>query len=92
MSAISAMRAARPATRSAHSAFHFGERFLDADTPRLGFLPGYDPANPLIACKWRDVVPERQHFRHPRDGHSEVVGQFVYGAGGKCDHTRIISK
>lgn len=56
------MRATGPATRTAHTAFHFGESFFNTNASRFGFLAGRDPANPFAPCERRNILPERQHL------------------------------
>ncbi len=51
------MDTTRPTTRPTHSTFKLRECLLDTDTPRLRFLAGRNPANPLIAREWRDIFP-----------------------------------
>ncbi len=62
------MRAARPAAGPAHAACESGKPFLDSDTSRLRLLARGDPADPLVACERRDILPrsKRRWRRHER--------------------------
>ena len=53
------MHTAGPTTGAAHAALEFRKCLFDADTPRLRFFAGDDPAYPLIACERRNIVPYR---------------------------------
>jgi hypothetical protein len=54
---FSAVRTARPATRSAHSFLKFRAYSLNVLSSRFRFLDGDNPADPLIAREWRNVLP-----------------------------------
>jgi hypothetical protein len=54
---VSAVRAAGPATRAAHSFFQFRAYALDVLPSGFRFFDGDDPADPLIAREWRNVLP-----------------------------------
>ena len=54
---ISAVRTAWPATRPAHSFFKFRAYPLNVLPSGLRILDGDNPANPLIAREWRNILP-----------------------------------
>ena len=54
---ISAVRTAGPATRPAHSLFEFRAYSLDVLPSGFRFLDGDNPADPLIAREWRNILP-----------------------------------
>lgn len=87
------MRTTRPATRPAHSGFHFRKRLPDADVSRLGEFPGRDPANPLVASERRYILPERKHLQGRDDSFSKIRRKFVYRTGGDSffGHNLILS-
>jgi hypothetical protein len=53
----STMNATDPTTRPALSVYKLRARSLDPTTPRLRFLGGLNPADPLIAREWRNILP-----------------------------------
>jgi hypothetical protein len=53
----SAMRTSGPTTRSAHAFSHFIKTGFYTAVPGVVFLSGCHPANPLIACQWRNAPP-----------------------------------
>ena len=78
----SAMRTPRPTTRSAHAFPHFIETDLYAAVPGLVLLSGCDPADPLIACEWRNGRPHIRDNRVGLDRSAEVCRHAVYCTGG----------
>jgi hypothetical protein len=54
---ISAVRAAWPATRAAHSFFKLRADSLDVLLSGFRFLDGDSPADPLIAGEGRNILP-----------------------------------
>ena len=56
-SLTSAVRTAWPATRPAHSFLKFRAYPLDVLPSGFRFLDRDNPANPLIACQWRNILP-----------------------------------
>ena len=54
---FSAVRTAWPAARSAHSFLKFRAHSLNVLSSRFRFLDGDNPADPLIAREWRNVLP-----------------------------------
>src|ERR1700686_736661 len=54
---ISAVRTARPATRPVGSFFKFRTYPLNVLPSGFRFLDGDNPADPLIAREWRNVLP-----------------------------------
>ena len=65
---LSTVNAARPTAGAAHAAFELGECLLDTDTPRLRFLAGGDPTDPLIARERRNIFPHRPRRRRLNQG------------------------
>ena len=53
----SAVRAAWPTTRPAHSFLKFRTHTLDVLSSSFRFLDRDNPANPLIARQWRNILP-----------------------------------
>ena len=53
----SAVRTAWPATRPAHSFFKFRAYPLNVLPSGFRFLDGDNPADPLIAREWRNILP-----------------------------------
>jgi len=51
------MNATGPTTRSALPVYKPRARPLDPATPRLRFLGRDNPADPLIACERRNILP-----------------------------------
>jgi hypothetical protein len=54
---ISAVRTAWPATRPAHSFLKFRAYPLNVLPSGFRFLDGENPADPLIAREWRNILP-----------------------------------
>src|ERR1700740_1886205 len=54
---FSAVRTAAPAARPAHSFLKFRAYSLNVLSSRFRFLDGDNPADPLIASEWRNVLP-----------------------------------
>jgi len=54
---FSAVRTAWPAARSAHSFLKFRAYSLNVLSSRFRFLDGDNPADPLIAREWRNILP-----------------------------------
>ena len=54
---ISAVGTAWPATRPAHSFLKFCAYPLNVLLSGFRFLDGDNPADPLIACEWRNILP-----------------------------------
>jgi hypothetical protein len=74
-----AVRAARPATRPAHSFFQFRAYPLNMLFSRFR-LHGDDPTDPLIAREWRNVFPLCPRRRVRNEGFSQIRGYSVYRA------------
>lgn len=64
----SAMRAARPTARPAHSSTHLIEADLDAAFPSLFFFRRRDPTDPLVLRQRGDCGPEAFHCGVGFDG------------------------
>ena len=56
------MDAAYPAAWASLAFGEFGVSALDATIARIDQLGVFDPANPLIACQWCNVIPSRKPF------------------------------
>ena len=84
------MRTPRPTARSSHSIFQFRERLLNADPPRLRFLPGRHPADPLVARERRDALPYHPRRRHCSNRLSDICRHSMHHSGGNAllIHTR----
>jgi hypothetical protein len=54
---FSAVRTAWPTTRPAHSFFELRAYPINVLPPGFRFLDGDDPADPFVACEWRNVLP-----------------------------------
>lgn len=54
------MNTTQPATRPAHPFLEFADRPFNVLLPRLVFLDGGDPADPLIARKGCKILPDCQ--------------------------------
>jgi hypothetical protein len=54
---ISAVGTAGPATRPAHSFFKFRAYALNVLPSGFRFLDRYNPADPVIAREWRNILP-----------------------------------
>ena len=76
------MHTAGPTTGPTHATFELRECLLDTDTPRLRFFAGRDPADPLIACKGRDVFPHRSRRRRLYEGLSQIIRHGMHHAPG----------
>lgn len=74
----SAVRAASPAAGPSHPALKLGESFLNPNAPRLRFLAGGNPTDPLIARKWRYIVPYRFRLGDRSEGFSQIRGHVVH--------------
>ena len=57
------MSASRPAARAALAIRQARATPVDPLAPRLRFLRGFDPADPIIAGQRRNIFPGRQCFR-----------------------------
>lgn len=57
------MGTAGPATRAAFPFLEFHACSFDAVIPCLRFLGIFNPADPLIACKWRNILPRGERRR-----------------------------
>jgi hypothetical protein len=79
---ISAVRAAWPATRPPHSFFKFRAYPLNVLPSGFRFLDGDNPADPLIAREWRNVLPFCPRRRVRNENLSQIRRQTVYRAGG----------
>jgi len=60
---VSAVGTAWPATRPAHSFLEFRAYPLNVLPSGFRFLDGDNPAYPLIAREWRNILPLRQRRR-----------------------------
>ena len=80
----SAMRAARPTTRSAHAFLKLCHRSPDVVLSRLGLLDDSDPTNPLVPRERCNVLPYHQRlgvryqsfFRISRQIMDHTTGKF----------------
>ncbi len=76
----SAVRAAGPTARPAHSSTHLIEADLDAAFPCFLFLGRCDPTDPLVSRQRRDVGPEAYRNGVGLDGSPEVWRQLMDSA------------
>ncbi len=76
------MRTASPATRPPHAAAHFIKANCYPTASRFILLGRYNPANPLITCKRRDIRPHILHFRITLDCFGKIHRHFVHRAIG----------
>jgi hypothetical protein len=74
----SAVRASRPAARSAHAAPHLIHANLDAPLPCGVLLWGSDPADPLVSGQRSDLGPQPLHCGIGFEGFSEVRWQPMH--------------
>ena len=81
-SLTSAVRTARPATRAAHSFFKFGAYALNVLPSGFRFLDGNNPADPFIACEWRNILPFSPRRRVRCEGFSQIRWHTVQPASG----------
>ena len=79
-SLTSAVRTAWPATRPAHSFLKFRAYPLDVLPSGFRFLDRDNPANPLIACQWRNVLPFCQCHGVRNENLSQIRWYGVYRA------------
>ena len=80
----SAVRTARPATRPAYSFFKFRAHPLNVLPSGFRFLDGDNPANPLIAREWRNILPFCPRRRIRAENFSQIRRHTVDRASG--DH------
>jgi len=76
------MRATRPTTRPAHSLYKLRACPFDSATPRLRFPGGLNPANPLIAREWRNILPRRPCRWGRSKDFSQIRRHFVHRSSG----------
>jgi hypothetical protein len=74
----SSMRTARPAARPPHPFLELRAHPFDMLPPRLIFLDGDSPADPLVACERRYVFPGRQCLRVGRERLSEIGWKVMH--------------
>ena len=79
-SLTSAVRTAWPATRPAHSFLKFRAYPLDVLPSSFRFLDRDNPANPLIACQWRNILPFCPCHRVRNENLSQIRWYAVYRA------------
>ena len=77
---FSAVRTAWPAARSAHSFLKFRAYPLDVLPSSFCFLDRDNPANPLIACQWRNILPFCPCHRVRNENLSQIRWYAVYRA------------
>ena len=76
------MRTARPAARPPHPFFELRAQPFDMLPPRLIFLDGDGPADPLVTRERRYVFPSRQCLRVGRERLSEISRETMYDSSG----------
>ena len=69
---VLAVGAAKPATRAPLPLQQLGLHSLDVVAPRFCFLRPEHPAEPLIACKRREVLPRRENLRVGHQDASQI--------------------
>ena len=79
---FSAVRTAWPAARSAHSFLKFRAYSLNVLSSRFRFLDGDNPADPLIAREWRNVLPFCPSNGIGNENLSQIRWYIVYCARG----------
>lgn len=79
---ISAVRTSRPATRPAHSFFKFRAYPLNVLPSGFRFLDGDNPADPLIAREWRNILPFFERRRVRKENFPQIRRHTVYCASG----------
>src|SRR5690606_35690313 len=73
-----AVLAARPAARPAFAFLQLLEGPADAALAGLVLLGVFDPADELVACKRRDVVPRLQGCVVGDQGGAQISGQLMH--------------
>src|SRR3989344_3941360 len=76
------MNATCPTTRPAFPFDKLRARSLDPVTPRLGLLGGLNPAYPLIAREWRNILPCCSHRPARSKGLSQIHWHSMNHASG----------
>jgi hypothetical protein len=76
------MGTAWPATRPAHSFLKFRAHPPNVLLSGFRFLNGDNPADPLIAREWRNVLPLSARHRVRSEGFSQIRRNAVYRASG----------
>jgi hypothetical protein len=79
---FSAVRTAWPATRSAHSFLEFRTYPLNVLPSSFWLLDGDNPADPLIAREWRNVLPFCPSNGIGNENLSQIRWYIVYRARG----------
>ena len=72
------MGATSPTTWSAHALAHFVHADNYTPLPRLIFLGGRNPANPLIACERRNIRPHILHTSIGLDCFAKIRRHFMH--------------
>ena len=78
------MRTAWPATRPAHSFLKFRAYPLNVLPSGLRFLDGDNPADPLIAREWRNILPLCPRHRVRTEDFPQIRRNTVYSTRGDC--------
>ena len=78
----SAVRTAWPATRPAYPFLQFCADPLNVLPSRFRFLDGDNPADPLIARKWRNILPLCPRRRVRNENLSQIRWHTVHRARG----------
>jgi len=81
----SSMRAAWPAARPSHPFFKLRAHPFDMLPPRLIFLDGDGPADPLVARERRYVFPGLPCLRIGHERIPEIGGKIMYDSFGDSD-------
>ena len=81
-SLILTVRTAWPATRPPHSFLEFRAHALDVLPSSFRFLDGDDPADPLIAREWRNILPPLPRHRIGNENLPQIWRYAVYRASG----------
>lgn len=76
--AHSTMRATSPTTRSFLPFCKFCTRSLNMQLSCFWFFYRYNPANPFVASKWRNVVPRQKRFRNRGKSFLEIWWGFMW--------------
>ena len=80
----SAVRTARPTTRTAFARLKFLDRALDSAAARCFLFGRDDPTNPFVPRERRQILPSRPRLCFRADRYAQVVRSFVHGTGLAC--------
>ena len=80
----SAVRTARPTTRTAFAGLKILDRALDSAAARCFLFGRDDPTNPFVPCQRRQILPSRLRLRFRAERQAQVRRSFVHRTGLAC--------